>query len=109
MRLVCDYRTVPQLHRFSSDIIVHSVIRCEDARSAPRRISSESRRGSRTCGFKALPADLYYGLAYARLRVQSVPARRAPPPPARGGMSVREYGVPVPVLHLGLSQASGLA
>ncbi|EOD11021.1 hypothetical protein EMIHUDRAFT_257537 [Emiliania huxleyi CCMP1516] len=27
---LCDYRIVPQLHRFSSDIIVNSV-RCEDA------------------------------------------------------------------------------
>ena len=28
---LCDYRIVPQLHRFSSDIIVNSVVRCEDA------------------------------------------------------------------------------
>jgi len=28
---LCDYRIVPQLHPFSSDIIVNSVVRCEDA------------------------------------------------------------------------------
>ena len=40
------------------------------------------------------------GLAPARLRVQIPRRSRAPPPPARGGISVREFCVPVPVLHL---------
>ena len=40
------------------------------------------------------------GLAPARLRVQIPRRSRAPPPPARVGISVRESCVPVPVLHL---------
>ena len=68
----CD---MPQLHRFPPDTIVNSVA-CEDTRSAPRRISPESRRGSRVAALRL--CRRICGLAYARLRVQSVPARRAP-------------------------------
>jgi hypothetical protein len=48
---------------------------------------------------KAPPADL---LAWRMPNCGSIstPGARAPPPPARGGISVRESCVPVPVLHL---------
>ena len=64
------------------------------------RAGSLLRAGAdRGCGLKALPADLWPG-AWARLRVQIPRRSRAPPPPARVGISVRESCVPVPVLHL---------
>jgi len=46
------------------------------------------------------------GLAPARLRVQIPRRSRAPPPPARGGLSVREFCGPIPVPHTFFSVAS---
>ena len=52
-------------------------------RPAPRRVSSESRRGSRM-RLKALPAGLWPALAPARLRVQSNPALARATAPGAG-------------------------
>ena len=52
------------------------------ARSAPRRISSESRRGSRTCGSRL--CRRICGLAHARLRVHKYPGRSRATAPGAG-------------------------
>ena len=72
-------------------------------RSAPRRISSQIRRGVR---LKAQGSAGGSGPGACQMRVQIPRRSRAPPPPARGGMSVREFCVPVPVLHLLLPRQS---
>ena len=67
--------------------------------STPRRAGSLLRAGAdRGCDSRL--RRRVCGLAHARLRVQIPRRSRAPPPPARGGISVREFCVPVPVLHL---------
>ena len=87
------------LHRMNSVIVVGF----EETRSAPRRISSQIRRGVR---LKAQGSAGGSGPGACQMRVQIPRRSRAPPPPARGGMSVREFCVPVPVLHLLLPRQS---